>query len=196
MRAHRGTKVDEWVTFQLDGEAVQIEPFFDVNIRNLLREKKIIVSKFSASTTEIEQPCDAWKLFSSQKAVLATLADAVPEELEGLQMSITDAFKNNQDLYGKFQYSHYKCLSRGVLKVYQAMEKTISKRVIKDSFKTTGIAPYNIDTVMANCFTQLDRAAQINIKRNLDWLSRRMEENGELFTEDYDHCGIEDNIER
>ena len=128
--------------------------------------------------------------------MVASTSDEVPEYLEGLYDHIKQAFKNNEDRYGKFTYNHYKVLTRGLLKVYQAMERTITKRMILDSFKVAGIAPYDIDTIIGNCFADLKRPQQLNIKRNIEWLSRKIEENGELCVADYENCGIADNIDR
>ena len=196
LRTHRPGCEDKWFIFQIDGEAVQISCFFDEELRRLLVEKKIMVAKFSASTTEIQQPADAWKLFCAQKAVLKNLNDTIPGSMTGLKNGITSSFTAHQAKYGKLTSAKQRLGIEGVLKVYRAMEQVITKKIIKDSFAVTGITPYCIDSIMDQCFAKLKPAEELTISSSVNFLSTQIECNGELSIGDYESCGIDDNIER
>jgi hypothetical protein len=56
MREGMRLTLSDMVFVQLDGENVQIECFFNNNLRQLLNENNIVIGKSAASSTEIQQP--------------------------------------------------------------------------------------------------------------------------------------------
>ena len=93
------TVEDNMAFWQIDGENVQIQALFDLDIRKLLKENNIKVGKSSASTTEIEQECDIEVIFKGPKTRLKHLKYTHVDHNSDIYKRLKEIWKEQAFLY-------------------------------------------------------------------------------------------------
>ena len=182
---------------QLDGEAVQISCFFEEPTIQLMAENNIFVGKSAASTTEIQQPCDRGNLFKASKMVVKHHTCELDEDLRKKYSRVANILKNlwsaHETKYGDLTYAQVRNGWNGILNVHNAFEQVVTKSIIHKSFLLTGVHPYNINTIMSSCATKIDRKTETKIIDSVEYFAQCLENNGEIYDEDFEHCGIPNN---
>ncbi len=196
--------------FQLDGEAVQLYPYFNERLCQLLKDNHIHVGKPPASTTAITQPCDVGCCFKGPKTQAKKINKHSVKTNTFMLQRLTDLFKqhnawlnsdersaevraqgrkkkrlcknDNKDTI-EMNASHVAYAKFGLLRVQMALQLCMKQTMIRESFAKSGIFPFNLDVILTNfskCQKNLTTNDLLSIKRSLPELATVMEEQGEL----------------
>ena len=210
---------DDYFCFHLDGEKVQLDPFFDNEIVQLLARNRIIVVKVPASTTGINQACDSRHIFLALKTALRHVTkeqalrgkDAVEKRMSAMFREHNE-WLNSDDRREKglvekgrkkkylkksdksdaieFDKSHERLAKLALLKFQYALAKTERPHMEMDSFEAIGVVPFNARKILNNCKIKPTAADVDNILRHLPTLAREIEAHGRIAEDVYDRCGI------
>jgi transposase len=178
--------------YQLDGENVQIKCYEDGEILKELETNNIIIGKPSGSTTEITQPCDRGNAFKASKKVIRSVHNDQIECYDTKIQILTEFLKNNSQLDARKR----KMAVYGLLRVQLALQITMRPRIVTDSFKWTGIYPFNMQKILKNCSTILSGTEEKLIMDAIPTLSEKFQNQGELFDEDFDEVGIKETTKK
>ena len=182
---------------QIDGENVQLEAFLDKDIRAMLRENNIKVGKSSASSTEIEQECDAGNTFKAPKTKIKHLKFTRVDRTSDLYIRLKQLWKEHQRNCGTtITDNHTKSAVDGLILVHAVVKSCYTQTLIENCFKKTGSHPFNIDQIITNCYSTFTGREQRLLKGNMDYLSRIIDKKGEFFDSDIALVGIAKNIDK
>lgn len=205
--------------FQLDGEAVQIYPFFEDRILKLMKENKINVGKPPAATTSITQPCDVGTCFkgpktqnkkitkhdvSKNETMLKRLATKVfkehnawlnsaersPEAIALGNKKKKPTKKDKKDTI-EMNPSHVTYAKYGLLRVQMALDLCMKKTMIRESFQKSGIYPFSLEIIRRMFKVSVTTEESLAIKRNMDTLADLFQQNGEIDEVTLDNLNIE-----
>jgi transposase len=180
--------------FQLDGEAAQIAPFLtDTQIRELCDEHNILVGKPSGSTTSTTQALDKGPLFLTSKGYLAVTTDLDVADhwliRNGRLRAVWDLHKKHMEQDGGksgLSDAHRKSGIHGILRIHQSTQRAFHSKAITDSFKETGLYPFDMTVIFSNCTGNITPDEQMHFLEILPRLKRLFMEQGELLELDYD----------
>jgi hypothetical protein len=147
--------------YQQDGEAEQIEIYKDPQIQELCERKRIVVSKFSASRTKLEQACDAKNMFKGPKTIIKNISDEDVKEMRCELDQLDKAYVAHELQFRdgeKMKADHRNMGKKGILRVVQALRAGLRERDVIKSFEAVGIRNdvrgcgygYNMDTIIKN----------------------------------------------
>lgn len=124
-----------------DGEADQIYPYFNDNMKKLCDDNNIIVGKLAASTTAVSQACDAYKMFSATKARCKGMLEDEVNAMVSLKSNIQKMITQYEtDSKRTFNAADKRRLVPGVIKCVLAITKSLNRSIVINSFKTIGIS--------------------------------------------------------
>lgn len=192
------------VWLQLDGEAIQIGPYEDPDVLQLLAANFITVGKPPASTTAITQPCDAGNCFKAAKTKLRALHDSdvdtksrLYDKVNQVLLDHTAARKEKYiEKHGcatgfeGLKSTHKKFAVLGLLRVQKALNETMKSTTISESFRKTGIYPFNFQTIMRNCTTALPIRELDALQAVLPQMSALFQQKGEVTDADMTALGV------
>jgi hypothetical protein len=216
--------LDSPAWFQLDGEAVQIDPFKTNAMIKLLSDNNIHVGKPPGSTTAITQPCDAGNCFKGPKTSNKYIKDHdvkhmkwMLERLSNIVFKPHNEWLNSeartplQKLKGKAKKrltkkdktdaiemspSHVQLAKLGLLRVRLALQKSMRPHMITVSFLITGIYPFSLPVILNNWKSKLSLEESTLVGNSLEALTDLFEEQGELFDADLIATGIQSHVVR
>ena len=151
-----------WLT--LDGEAKQIDVYTSSYMQLHMSELCLEVGKSSAGTTEINQPCDAGKVIKTAKTTLKDVKDDDVEDQEDTVKYLKEEVfkkhihKHKIDGQSDCQYMTYDHVDmgiKGVLRIQLALQESMRPRLMRESFKQTGIYPFSLERILGNCTTPI-----------------------------------------
>lgn len=82
--------------------------------------------------------------------------------------------------------AHKKMGALGLLRVQLALQLSMKRYMIQESFKQCGIYPYSLAQVLANCKTKIDSDEERKISGVMDELTEKIRVQGELYDADFD----------
>jgi hypothetical protein len=156
LRENYSLSTDVPAFFQLDGEAAQIAPFLkDKQIRQLIDEHNILVGKPPASTTAINQACDAGPLFMTSKDFLKLTTDLLVADhwliRNGRLRAVWDVHKSRMGERPGISDAHRKSAIHGILRILQSVQRAFHSKDIMQSFSATGTYPFDLGKIFGNC---------------------------------------------
>ncbi|KAJ1381500.1 hypothetical protein B484DRAFT_462038 [Ochromonadaceae sp. CCMP2298] len=86
--------------------------------------------------------------------------------------------------------AHRKSGIHGVLRIHQATQRAFHSKAIADSFKVTGLYPFNMNVIFKNCTTQITADEQLRFCTILKPLCRLFMQQGELLERDFDRYNV------
>lgn len=213
---------EEWAHLTMDGEPTQIPILFEKEVRELLLASRIYVSKFPASTTSINQPCDVVNCFRGPKTQNKKIGNKDVKGNTFMLAVLTGVFKQHNEwlnsdergderLRGKkkkykakkdkpntiaMDVSHVHMAKYGLLRVQLALQLCMRPHMIRESFEATGLFPLSTIKILGNCHTQIKARDYAKIKKHMPELVQLMKSQGEIFETDFDHLGILPTMER
>lgn len=195
-----GIEKTAYVNF--DGEDVQINPMFDEDIVQLLKEKNIQLGKVPGSSTQNTQAADAGHVFISIKTTNKGLNDHSVKHQTPLIDRLTAVFKahnaylnsperGDARLKGRKKKTvaadaiemnpqHVRLAKYGLLRVLMALQNSLRPHMIRESFQVVGVWPFSLDRTLSNCKTPIRVNDKANIESQLEALTDNFEENGEI----------------
>jgi hypothetical protein len=81
-------------------------------------------------------------------------------------------------------------LCNGLLRIQRALQDTLKSSTIEDSFIKTGMCPFDIDKILAQCKDERTESVDNTIKENMDDLVKIFRDNGQLKDSDIKAIGI------
>jgi hypothetical protein len=201
--------------FKLDGEPIQLSPFAEQEIHEVLEERKIFTGKSAHSCTAIQQECDAGKIILGTKKTNSKVNDRHIFN-EPLEAAITKVFKehnakmNNptpqpesstssdvkskpkkQKPKGISDY-HLKLGVKGILRVQLSIQMTLRPHTIRESFHLVGSCPFDLSNILKQLRIKqkLSTEERNNITAALPELVALFDKQGELFEKDFDKFKI------
>jgi len=177
--------------FQLDGEAIQIEPFLKDDVLTLLQQLKIVVGKPPASTTATTQPLDVGNVFRSSKNVISHLTD----EQVPMNGVLYDALKAGIKAYEaetkhKLKQGIEQKAVKAILRAYYAISTSVNTFTITKSFRACGVYPFSYAQIMRQCKTNIDKQTLATIGERLPELAEIIRVNGQITEADLDAVGV------
>jgi hypothetical protein len=183
---------------QMDGEPIQLECMSHPDILKILEEALIFIGKLCASTTEVEQPCDK-ECFKGPKTSLKTIDDNEVSGntymIERLGEVLKLHFHRMSPIVSSINPANKRQCIYGLLRVQLAFMRSLRKDTIIKSWRTTGIFPFSLTTILANCSGDVTPAERDDIESNMPELMRIFIEKGELMDSDFDSVGIRNGLE-
>lgn len=182
-----------------DGETIQIENLLmDPELRKFLHDNYIMICKSSASTTEIQQPLDRGNIFKAIKALLHALTNdniCNNPQYQYLKSRLKQYWEEHERTYHtNISADHKKAGINGLIKTHHCVRQHMTIKNITKSFESTGTFPYSDTVIMNECTADINIKMQYSIRRSIDYLKAKLEEQGELFEKDFQDCSIDDNI--
>ena len=211
---------DSEAWFQLDGEAVQIYPYFNERLFNMLKSNLAHVGKLPAATTSITQPCDVGNCFRGPKTgnkkigkenvadntfTLSKIEAKIREHNEWLNSDERSPEyratgnkkkklkKNEKENTIAFNQSHVSYAKYGLLRVQLAVQNCMKQSMIRESFLRCGIYPFSLERILSmfqKANTRMTPQEVLTIKRNLTSLAKILEEDGEIAEAKIDELNI------
>jgi hypothetical protein len=180
--------------FQLDGEWSQIKVFLESNILQQMQDNNIVVGKFPGSTTEIFQPADQ-NPFKACKTILKGINDCdvkdMTFEITTIKKVITQHEANCSTVIRPIQKGF---IVKGILRISLALQNGICGTTLRNSFKDTGIYPFNMDKMIANCKAAVPDIERFHWGNQLHAAKQLMLEHGELSDQLLDQLNICNNM--
>lgn len=195
--------------YQLDGEEIQIRCYQDPTLLRELAANHICVGKPPGSTTEVTQPCDRGNLFKGSHTTNDGISDDDVRDNIVMLDKLKVVFKEHcarvstarvptamsssssaPPLLKQMSAAHVKMAVFGLLRVQLAIQNTVKRSMIKDSFRLTGVYPFSLGQILHQCNTTITPDEQLNICAVLPKLATLMLEHGELKEADMDKCHI------
>lgn len=213
---------DQWAHVTMDGEPNQIPIVFEKEVREFLLANRIYVSKFPASTTSINQPCDARNCFRGPKTQNKKIGNKDVKGNTFMIAALTAMFKEhnewlNSDERGdsrlrgrKKKYvakkdkpntiamntAHVNMAKYGLLRVQLALQLCMRPHMIRESFEATGLYPPCSEQVLANCHSRIKSRDYAWIRKKMPELVQLMKDQGEIYEKDFDRLQILCTMER
>lgn len=184
--------------FQLDGEPVQIECYSVPAILDVLDGSSIVVGKPPASTTAITQPCDRGNCFKGPKTTNKSISDKDVSQNTEMIKDLTAIYQKHEKTNNnrKISAGHKRMGIMGLLRVQLALQLSMRRTMIQESFKLTGIYPYSLDTILDECSTKIGLEERTLICAALPKLSNLIGQQSELFDKDFDNSNIRKNVDK
>jgi hypothetical protein len=177
--------------FQLDGEPVQIKVYSDPAMLDRLTTMGVCIGKPPASTTEITQPCDAKHCFLGPKTALKFVNASDLDGMSWLSDKLEAVFRGHEGKLGKKMPAHHmKLFTTGLLRIQIALQNSMRPKLIRDSFRLTGIYPLDPKQILKNCKSPIGNNELVRIMDVLPTLVRKLKVEGELFYDDFVRAGI------
>jgi transposase len=182
--------------FQLDGEAAQIGPFLtDPYIRQLMAEHNIMVGKPPASTSSTTQALDAGPLFEGSKCVLKDTTDAqfLGDWRVGALRDVWDRHKVWVSARGgvsAISDANRKSGIYGILRIHQSTTRNFHSKGITDSFRVTGLYPFDLSVILGNCTADITAEEQLHYCSMLGRLKKHFMQHAEIKEWFFDRLGI------
>lgn len=213
---------DKWAALNIDGEPTQMPVIFEPEIQALLEAHKIIVGKFPASTTSINQPCDARNAFRAPKTQNKKIANKDVKSNTFLMNVVVQIFKQhnewlNSDERGDERHkgkpkryqskkkkkieiamnsAHLTLGKYGLLRIQLALQLCMRPHMIRESFQATGLYPVDAKKILSNCHHRITREEELHIMHRMPELIQLFKTQGEVFESDFDRLGIQSTKQR
>ena len=166
---------DSFVFLNMDGEAAQVNPYLDPEIRKAFDDLKVIIGKLAASCTALTQMCDAWKIFSSLKHWLGLTTRADAESNLGLKAALKEMLKQHEAATGhEFKADDKARIVLGLLKLKMVIELKFTVSLVKNSWAKVGFSEregrlhFDIDTMLRQFNVRPTTFEYTNIMANLE----------------------------
>jgi hypothetical protein len=166
-------KKDEPAYLTFDGEKVQLACYSEEEIQTTFHQENIHVGKLSASTTEIEQPCDRGTIFKLAKKGLKSITDSNIDTNHPLNNSLLNVITEHESKKSegnRMTYPHKKMLRMGLLRIQKVLQLTLRQDIVQESFSKTGMYPFNLDKILDECKSKLNDEQRDIIKDKLPGL--------------------------
>jgi hypothetical protein len=180
--------------FQLDGEPVQIKVYEDSEVIASMTEHGIVIGKPPASTTSITQPCDYGNCFKGPKTALKFINDGDVKDHFMIPILNKVVEAHQKKMKTKLKSGHKKMFSHGLVRIITALRKSMRPEMIMDSFRETGIYPYNLSIILRNCKTVIEDDEAAEIARAIPGLAAILLVKGELTDRDLARAGMRNNM--
>lgn len=190
----------------IDGDPRQLQVITSAATRTAFSNENVIVGKFPASCTPIFQPLDVGKVFLAAKTRFRTLIEegyAPDSEVDDENLleifrshrrKYPKAYKKNKmpsEAMGSYFSDIMKCLHTAAA----ALRTTAVSSVVKDSFKSAGVSPFNVQTIRKKCQYRWTRDQEQLFDHAVPELSAIFARNFELKEKDFDNAHIPANNE-
>lgn len=206
LRSAKGRDPNSSVSLTVDGDPRQLQVLTEEHTKGLLTQARFIVGKSPASCTPIYQPLDAGKLFLATKRRFKTIMEEGSTHLSAKE---TADLKNIFQMHRRRHPAKYKkdgtpsialnAYLNNMLKCLPAIASAIAdvpiRHVLRDSFRTTGVSPFCIETVRKKCLYGWTKAQEQQFNLAVPELSKKIALNFELKESDFDACQIPVNNE-
>ena len=189
------------VNLQVDGDPKQLQVLAGVNLQQALRFRNIILTKNSASCTPIEASLDEGEMFLAPKTRFRKLVKHgyIPDSVEEVD-ALRDIFREHLRRYpkkhnknskpslalGRYFADIIKCLYTAA----EALRHSAVCSLVQESFKTTGISPFNPSVIRDKCQFNWSAVERENFLTAVPALSKTFESNYELKEKDFENTGI------
>jgi hypothetical protein len=131
----------------------------------LCDEHNILVGKPSGSTTATTQALDAGPLFLTSKGHLSITTDVDVADhwliRNGRLRAVWDLHKVRHGGSGVTD-AHRKSGIHGVLRIHQSTQRAFHSKAITDSFKVTGLYPFDMNVIFSNCTGDITPTEQMH----------------------------------
>eukprot|EP01033_Poteriospumella_lacustris_P010239 gene10239-7282_t len=175
-----------------DGEAKQIEIFQEADIIQLFKDASIDFAKTPASCSAICQASDASQFFKAAKKRLAhAVVMADPLQHDGNNRAV----RQLKELIGdRFASGKKSLVIKSLLKVVEAVRETLTLKIVRAGYETTGQWPISFVAAMSHCPTVKTMSVHEynNMKDNVENLANVFRERGVLTEADMDEFNIID----
>jgi len=188
-------------SLQVDGDPRQLQVLASVGVREALTAENTIPNKESASCTPTQAPLDEGNMFCSGKKRFRKLVKngyypKNEQEVEDLK----EIFRNHLRKYpkkhkkgsrpsvalGRYFTDVIKCFYT----VVEALRHSGVCALVRNSFETTGVAPFNPSVIRDKCQFTWTEAQKAQFVAAIPALSKIFETNFELKEKDFDDAGI------
>jgi hypothetical protein len=181
--------------FQLDGEWTQIKEFLDEQTHEKMTEHNIVVGKLPGSTTEIYQPADQTP-FKNAKKRLTRIHDVSVRGREIERELLNDLIKSHElKCSTKVNPRHKQFMVNGLLRVENTLRQTTNSANLEKSFEDTGIYPFDMNKMMANCKIRIPDEERAHWNQQLPLAKDLLLQHGELSDKILDDLNIANNME-
>ena len=85
----------------------------------------------------------------------------------------------------KMSDAHKKMTVHGLLRVQFALQETMTPTKIEESFRKTGIYPFDLETILGNCTEDISDDLKFKIVELLPKLVKEMDKKGEIINKSY-----------
>jgi len=195
---------NSFVSLTVDGDPRQLQVITEEHTRGLLTQARFIVGKSPASCTPIYQPLDAGKLFLASKTRFTTIMNEGTTHLTDKESAeLKRIFQQHRQRYptkvkkGGTPSTALSPYFNNVLKCLPAVASAISevprRRVIRESFRLTGVSPLDVEAVRNQCRYGWKEGEEQKFDLAVPELSRRFGRNFELKESDFDELNVPTN---
>ena len=137
----------------MDGEYTQVACYNNIDIIDKLANNNIHIGKSPASTTAITQPLNAGNCFLTAKSFMkgityAGMREKYGNKIDNMEKLCKSHIQSNNG--GKINYTHVKSAAYGLICSSLALQYGIKSTTIHNSFRITGIYPYNKEIILTN----------------------------------------------
>jgi hypothetical protein len=158
---------------------------------------KWYIYKPSGSKTATTQDLDAGPLFNTSKGGVALSSDLDVADhwliRNGRLRAVWDvhrAYMEERHGGSGLTDAHRKSGIHGALRIHQATQRAFHSKAISDSFKVTGLYPFDMNVIFKNCTTQITADEQLHFCTILKPLCRLFMQQGELLERDFDRYNV------
>lgn len=178
--------------FQLDGEATQLECFYNREMLQNLLLNCITVGKPPEGTTAATQPCDRGNCFRNAKTYNRMLNDKDVITNSSAIERLSEIFKSHYTEYPntKISAADHKMAILGLLRIQMSLHRSTNVYSIKRSFEKVGIYPYDLNQILSNFNVEWRHDELQNIINKLPEMAQQILKKGELLEKELDEWGI------
>lgn len=201
LRTRLDPQAAKHASLTVDGDPRQLQVMAQPGIVSMCTGSKIILSKSPASCTPLFQPLDAGKLFLAAKTRFrASIAGGVVPGSKEDALALKVLFREHRQKYpkkykqkglpseemGKYFSDVMACL----LHAADALRKSSLSSIVMDSFKVTGVSPFNLSAIRAHCSYKWQPGDEQRFDEAVPALAAIFGRNFELKEEDLEKAGI------
>lgn len=201
LKAHYEIDESEFAWMQMDGEPIQLECLSHDDILEILESARIAIGKLCASTTEVQQPCDM-ECFKGPKTCLKSINEGEVWDNKVMLDKLGWVIRRHFDKMSlnctpsALSSSNKRQCATGLLRIQLAFMQSLRRDTIQKSFRTTGIYPFSLKTIIANCKRDVSLEEYTHIESVMEQLKAIMRCKGELLDSDFDAAGIRNVLEK